>query len=160
MFSGREIVTAIERMQVTHVIWIPDSTLGVWERELESSSTLQLVRVCREGEAWPLAAGLYLGGMSPIVLMQCTGLFESGDALRNVVHDLKLPIFAVIGIRNWTDPTSTDSARRFAEPIVSAWGIDFRWVVRDTDLPQLEEWYAECRREAKPGLVLLAEGQG
>ena len=160
MFSGRQIVTAFENMQVTHVIWIPDTTLGAWESDLEASSALQLVRVCREGEAWPLAAGLYLGGMSPIVLMQCTGMFESGDALRNAVHDLKLPIFAIVGVRNWTNPTSTDSARRFAEPIARAWGVDFKWLAGESDLPLLETWYTECRKEERSGLVLLAEGRG
>jgi hypothetical protein len=31
--------------------------------------------------------------------MQTTGLFESGDALRNVLFDLSLPIYSLIGVR-------------------------------------------------------------
>src|SRR4051794_27424747 len=100
MFSGPEFVTALEELGVSHVVWVPDSTTGPWEAALGSSQQLTLVRICREGEAWPSAAGLYLGGKTPLVLMQCTGLFESGDALRNVLFDLKVPIFAVIGVRN------------------------------------------------------------
>ena len=63
MFSGEEIVATLESMQVSHVVWLPDSTLGTWESELEASQSLQLVRVCREGEAWPLAAGLLVGSV-------------------------------------------------------------------------------------------------
>jgi thiamine pyrophosphate-dependent acetolactate synthase large subunit-like protein len=78
-FSGPEIVSTLAELRVTHVIWLPDSALGPWERALESAAEFRLLRVCREGEAWPLAAGLYVGGASPIVMMQTTGLFESGD---------------------------------------------------------------------------------
>jgi sulfopyruvate decarboxylase TPP-binding subunit len=92
MFTGAEIVATLEELGITHVIWVPDSTTGPWETALESSRRLKLIRVCREGEAWPLAAGLHLGGASPLVIMQTTGMFESGDALRNVLFDLKLPI--------------------------------------------------------------------
>jgi sulfopyruvate decarboxylase TPP-binding subunit len=107
-----------------------------------------------------LAAGLHLGGMSPLILMQCTGLFESGDALRNVVHDLCIPIFAVVGVRNWTNPSSADSARRFSVPIADAWGISTKWFDVERELPLLEGWYAECRRDEKPGLALFGEGKG
>ena len=94
------------------------------------------------------------------IFMQCTGLFESGDAMRNVVHDLQLPIFAVVGVRNWTNPTSSDSARRFAEPIATAWGLSPRWIADDRDKPVLATHYADCQRLGQPGLVLLAEGRG
>lgn len=160
MFNGNEIAQAFERMMITHVIWLPDSTLGTWEHDLESSSQLQLIRVCREGEAWPLAAGLHLGGMSPIILMQCTGLFESGDALRNTCYDLRLPICAIIGVRNWRNPTSTDSARRFAEPIINAWQVSSKWLLNKSDLPHLESWYADCQRNELPGLAMIPEGKG
>src|SRR5262245_16380002 len=100
MFTGEEIVAALLQVGITHVVWVPDSTIGPWERALQSSPQIKLIRVCREGEAWPLAAGLHLGGKVPLVLMQCTGLFESGDALRNVLFDLKLPILSLVGVRN------------------------------------------------------------
>src|SRR5690348_5115113 len=115
MFTGPEFVAALLEIGITHVVWVPDSTIGPWEAALESSRELKLIRICREGEAWPLAAGLYLGGKVPLVLMQCTGLFESGDALRNVLLDLKLPILSIIGVRNALVPDSRDSAKLYAE---------------------------------------------
>ena len=83
MFSGDEVAELIAELGVTHVIWLPDSGLGPWETALENSSAFRLLRVAREGEAWGLAAGLHIGGKQPLVVMQTTGLFESGDALRN-----------------------------------------------------------------------------
>ena len=96
MFTGPEIVDELTAMSITHVVWVPDSVMGLWEPALESATTIRLIRVCREGEAWPLAAGLVIGGQFPLVLMQTTGLFESGDAMRNVIHDMRLPVFSLM----------------------------------------------------------------
>jgi sulfopyruvate decarboxylase TPP-binding subunit len=157
MFSGSEIVTEMTRLQISHVIWVPDSVLGRWETSLESSPDIQLIRVCREGEAWPLAAGLIVGGKAPLVLIQTTGLFESGDALRNVLFDLKLPVFALIGARNWLNPAAEDSARQFAEPILQAWTIEYVVIESNADKPKFSQHYQRCRTSCKPGAVLLAE---
>jgi sulfopyruvate decarboxylase TPP-binding subunit len=158
MFTGEKVVAALESLGVTHVVWLPDSVLGPWEPALERSS-IRLVRVCREGEAWVLAAGLHLGGQRPIVIIQCTGLFESGDALRNVLFDLGLPLFAVIGYRSSLVPNSADTARQFTEPILDTWGIEHRLLKSDDDLPTLIEHYQRSHDAQKPGAVLIAEGR-
>jgi sulfopyruvate decarboxylase TPP-binding subunit len=158
MFTGPEMVAMLEKLGITHVVWVPDSTIGPWEEALESSRQLKLIRVCREGEAWPLAAGLILGGQTPLVLMQTTGLFESGDALRNVLFDLNLPIFALIGVRNSLVADSRDSAKKFAEPILKAWGLDDVWIRSPADKPKLAEHFRACRSAGRPGVALLAEG--
>src|SRR6266542_3156269 len=101
MLDPGETIRQIEVAGFSHVVWVPDSALGPWESALASSSILKLIRPCREGEAVGIAAGLVIGGAKPLVVVQCTGLFEAGDALRNVVHDLKLPLFFVIGVRSW-----------------------------------------------------------
>lgn len=158
LFTGPEIAATLTKLDISHVVWVPDSETGLWEAALDSSPSLRLIRVCREGEAWPLAAGLHLGGQSPLVVMQTTGLFESGDALRNVLCDLKLPIYALIGVRNWLNADLSDSARAFTEPILRAWGLDCEWLLAPGDLPKLSEDYRRCRRAGVPGAALLAEG--
>jgi sulfopyruvate decarboxylase subunit alpha len=156
IFSGNEIVAELTRLGISHVVWIPDSDLGQWESAIESSA-IELVRVCREGEAWPLAAGLWVGGQHPIVAMQTTGLFESGDALRNVVHDLGMPVFAIIGARSWLTSGSQDSARIYGEPILRAWRIDYVLIESKADRLRLRSHYKGCQAARKPGIVLLGE---
>ncbi len=158
LFTGPEIAALLTDLGMTHVVWVPDTATGPWEAALESSPGLTLLRVCREGEAWPLAAGLYLGGKSPLVVMQTTGLFESGDALRNVLFDLKQPIYSLIGVRNWLNADSPDTARRFTEPILQAWGVDCVWLLGPEDKPKLAEHYYRCRAAGVAGMALLAEG--
>jgi sulfopyruvate decarboxylase TPP-binding subunit len=162
MFNGLEIVDVLRQMETTHVVALPDSTLGLWEDDLLAAGTPKLIRVCREGEAWAIAAGLYLAGARPIVMIQCTGLFESGDSLRNAIHDYKLPLFALIGYRSYLSQTMlpNDSARTYTEPIVRAWQIDYRLVDVPEKKPEIVEHYRRCRAAERPGFVLIAEGRG
>ena len=159
IFSGEEFTSTLNDLGITHVVWVPDSDFGRWETALEASS-LELVRVCREGEAWPLAAGLQLGGASPLILMQTTGLFESGDALRNTIFDLRLPLLAVVGARNWSVPDSTDSAKRFAQPVLEAWGVAYTIVESRAQQSRLAAHFRTCQAESQAGIAILAEGPG
>ena len=162
MFTGSEIVEILRQMQVSHVVALPDSTLGTWEDSIRASESSKLVRVCREGEAWAIAAGLYLGGGNPLVMIQCTGLFESGDSLRNAIHDYRLPLFAIIGYRSYLSQTMlpNDSARTFTEPIVRAWQIDYRLIDAPEKKPEILEHYRRCQAANRPGFALIAEGRG
>ena len=159
MFSGSQVAQELVEMGVTHVVWLPDSTLGQWEEALSSTAGLSLVRVCREGEAWAVAAGLHLGGARPLVMIQCTGLFESGDSLRNAVYDYGLPLFAVVGWRSALNPAATDSARTYTEPNLKSWGLTYRVIDAPGKFGELRSFYDECRRTSRPGVVLIAEGR-
>lgn len=160
ILPGEQVVAAIESLGVSHVVWLPDSALGPWQQALVASKQITLVRVCREGEAWTIAAGLHLGGQRPLVLMQNTGLFESGDALRNVLFDLRLPLFAMIGYRGYLVPNSPDTAKRLTEPILEAWGIPHVMIDSPAALPRLAEHYRACQSAGTPGVALVAEGKG
>ncbi|MDA1017199.1 MAG: hypothetical protein O3A00_22420 [Planctomycetota bacterium] len=160
MFTGSEIVLMLGDMGITHVVWIPDSTLGPWETALRDSD-IELIIVCREGEAWTVAAGLYVGGASPLVMIQCTGFFESGDALRNVLWDFKLPIYAFIGYRSYLSQSSLpgDTARRFTEPLLKAWELDYRLIERADQRNEVVQHYRDCRAADRAGIAVIAEGK-
>lgn len=157
-YPGEQVAAMLVELGVTHVVWLPDSAIGQWEQAFENASQFSLVRVCREGEAWAIAAGLHLGGMRPMVVIQNTGLFESGDAMRNVVFDLGLPLQAIVGYRSALVPNSSDSARHFTEPILKAWGLDYVTIRSPEELPRVVEHFRKCRTAAKPGVALVAEG--
>jgi sulfopyruvate decarboxylase subunit alpha len=162
MFTGSEILGVYRDMDVTHVVALPDSTIGPWESTIREAGSPKLVRVCREGEAWSIAAGLYLGGARPVVMIQCTGLFESGDALRNALFDYRLPLFALIGYRSYLSQTAipNDSARVYTEPILKAWGIDYRLIDVPGKKAEIVEHYHRCQSAGRPGCALIAEGKG
>ncbi len=160
MLDGSSIVDALKQCGVTHVIWIPDSELGTWDAALSASQDLALIRVCREGEAFTVAAGLHLGGKRPIVVIQCTGLFEAGDALRNVVHDMKLPLFFIVGVRSYylhQQGATADTCPIFTEPIMKAWQIPYVVLDRTNTAADLADAYRRAQAEQRAGAVLIAE---
>jgi sulfopyruvate decarboxylase subunit alpha len=160
MLDGPSVVAALKDCGVTHVVWIPDSELGTWEKALTGPGGLPLIRVCREGEAFAVAGGLYLGGARPIVLIQCTGLFEAGDALRNILHDLGLPLFFVVGVRSYylhQQGKTTDTCPVFTEPILRAWRIPFVLLDKNSTADDLARAYRQAQSEGRPGAALLAE---
>jgi sulfopyruvate decarboxylase subunit alpha len=160
MFDGPSVVAALKECGITHVVWIPDSLLGQWEQALTADPDLKLIRVCREGEAIAVAAGLLLGGKRPIVLLQCTGLFEAGDSLRNIVHDLRLPLFLIVGVRSLRahrQGGSIDTCPVFTEPILQAWKIPYVLLDERHRPADVCAAYFQAQSEHRAGAVLLEE---
>jgi sulfopyruvate decarboxylase TPP-binding subunit len=158
--NGPNVVRAFKECGVTHIVWLPDSELGTWESAILAEPSIQLVRVTREGEALAVAGGLTIGGKQPIVVIQCTGFFEAGDALRNMVHDLKLPIFVIVGLRSYYAAqrnATFDSCPRFAEPIMQAWQIPYRLLDQQSTVADLRTCYQESRRQLQAAAVFIAE---
>lgn len=160
MLNGASVLTALRQCGITDVVWIPDSQLGTWEPALAAAGEPRLLRVCREGEAIALGAGLLLGGRKPIVLIQCTGLFEAGDTLRNIVHDLKLPLFLLVGLRSHLahrQGKTADTCPQFSEPIMQLWKIPYVILDERSQPDELVVAYRQAQVEHRAGAVLLAE---
>jgi sulfopyruvate decarboxylase subunit alpha len=161
VFSGEQIAALLDELRVTHVVTVPDSTIGQWQPAIESLGRTAIVRVCREGEAWQVAAGLHLGGAVPVVMIQCTGLFESGDALRNALHDWKLPIFSFIGYRSYLnqDTLPGDTCLVFTEPVLDAWKVDYKLLTAAEQFSEIGAHFHATRGAGRPGAVVIAEGK-
>jgi sulfopyruvate decarboxylase TPP-binding subunit len=160
MLDGPAVVAALKECGVSHLVWIPDSEIGTWEPALRAEPAVPLIRVCREGEAIAVAAGLLLGGKRPVVAIQCTGFFEAGDAFRNVVHDLKLPLFLIVGIRSWyahQQQATFDTCPVFMEPILQAWRVPYSLLTRQHTAADLAAAYRQASSDNRPGVVLIAE---
>lgn len=158
--TGQQIADQLTALGITHVVTVPDSTIGPWQDAIEHSG-ISVVRVCREGEAWGVATGLYLGGASPLVIIQCTGFFESGDALRNAIHDWKLPLPAIIGYRSYLSQETLpgDTCLTFTEPVLEAWKLDYILVTGDMNAGEIRSHLERCREAGTAGVALIAEGK-
>ena len=161
MIDGPAVVVALETCGVTHAVWVPDSLLGMWEPALLQTNSIRLIRACREGEAIAIAGGLLLGGARPVVIIQCTGLFEAGDALRNLVHDLKLPLVLIVGVRSYLayqGGKTSDNCPAFTGPILDAWKIPQTLIDPNTQAAgDLIAAVRNLHRSAQAGAILIAE---
>ncbi len=160
MITGAGVADLLREMGISHVVTVPDGTIGRWEPDIEKVG-IRIVRVCREGEAWTVAGGLYIGGATPLVMIQCTGLFESGDAIRNTVHEWKLPLYAIVGYRSYLNQENLpgDTSLVFTEPVLAAWKLDVRFIKHADELSGMADHYRECQSAARPGVALIAEGR-
>ena len=99
--TARSVVDSLIGCGTTHVVWLPDTESGFLYETLRDEPRLRLVPVCREGEAVPVAAGLLVAGQKPVIIIQSTGLYESGDSLRGMAIDYRLPLLFLIGYRGY-----------------------------------------------------------
>ena len=150
------VVEELKKNNISHVVWLPDSETNFMYQLLTNEPTLSLVPVCREGETMAIAAGLWVGGKRPVVLIQNTGIFESGDSIRGLGLDVSQPLVMLVGYRGWSRHGITnDSAARFIEHILHAWGINYYLIETDDDADRISVAFQEAERTQKPVAVLV-----
>jgi sulfopyruvate decarboxylase subunit alpha len=154
--NPKSIITELNKNGVTHVVWLPDSETNFMYQQMMADTSLSLVPVCREGESMAIAAGLWIGGKKPVVLIQNTGMMESGDSIRGLALDINLPLVLIIGYRGWTrHGVVNDSAARYTEPLLHAWGINYYLVEADEDVERISIAFEEAEREQRPVACLM-----
>lgn len=154
--TARKVVDTLVERGFTHVVWLPDTESGFLYETLRDEARLRLVPICREGEAVPIAHGLYATGKKPVVIIQSTGLYESGDSLRGMAIDYRLPLLFLIGYRGYAGGRpSSDSAATFLEPILRAWGVPYYLIESDADLGVIETADREAQERSGPVAVLI-----
>ena len=95
------IVEQLKQQGVTHIVGLPDNGARILFEQIWADDDLTFVGVTREGEAFAVASGLYLGGVTPAVIIQNTGFFETGDAFRGTCYNMGLPIVMLMGYRGY-----------------------------------------------------------
>jgi sulfopyruvate decarboxylase subunit alpha len=109
-----------------HVVYVPDNPLSHVLRCLgEQFTDVRTTLATREEEAFGIAAGLYLGGVRPTVLLQSSGLGNSLNALTSLIIPYKLPMLIIISMRGdtgeWND--AQVPMGRAVRPICDALGL-------------------------------------
>jgi sulfopyruvate decarboxylase subunit alpha len=173
MASARLIIEQLSASGITHVVALPDNTSKALLEGLSAEQGIRVVSVTREGECWAVAAGLWMGGGSPAVLMQNTGFLESGDALRGTVMRMRIPLLCLLTYRGYATLARTtmragiptdgsalsrpdvDSCAIVFEPTLQAWGVPYDFLHEDTDVGKIRSTLEEARRREHPAALLI-----
>jgi hypothetical protein len=172
--QARLILDELRRRQVTHVVTLPDNASAALLALAAAETTPRVVWVAREGEAFALAAGLWVGGALPVLLIQNTGLLESGDALRGTAMRMRVPLVCLVTYRGYAtlralasqpgeipiegellSRPDVDSTAVLTEPTLRAWGVPFEFLHGDADLPRLAAAFDRAGRLEQPVAVLV-----
>jgi sulfopyruvate decarboxylase subunit alpha len=159
LLSSEKIVQALEHEGVTHVVGVPDNGSRALFERLWAHPHIEVILTSREGEAFGLASGLYLGGATPLVLIQNTGFFEAGDAFRGTAYNMGLPLVMLVGYRGYKtmEPGAprVDTAATFFEPTLNAWQIPYTAMHEDGDIEQIPAAFSKARETSLPTAVLI-----
>src|SRR5262252_984892 len=83
-----------------HVVYVPDNPLSHVLRVLrEDYREIETTLATREEEAFGIAAGLFVGGVKPTVMLQSSGLGNSINALTSLLIPFQIPVLIVISMR-------------------------------------------------------------
>lgn len=152
------VLDEMKKNGVSHVVWLPDSETNWLYMLMKAEPTITLVAVAREGLAFSAAAGIYIGGKTPIILIQNTGLMESGDSMRGWALDLNIPVVLMVGYRGWTRRGVTkDTAAVYTERFLNAFGINYYLVENDADAPRMSVAFEEARKTNRPVALLVGD---
>ena len=82
------------------VVYVPDNPLSHVLRVFEQQyPNVRLILATREEEAFGIAAGLYLGGHLPTVMLQSSGLGNSLNALTSLMIPYQIPALMIVSMR-------------------------------------------------------------
>jgi sulfopyruvate decarboxylase subunit alpha len=83
-----------------HVLYVPDNPLSHVVRTFERQYVdVRLVVATREEEAFGIAAGLYLAGARPTVMLQSSGLGNSLNAITSLMLPYQIPVLLIVSLR-------------------------------------------------------------
>ena len=165
---AQTLLDEIERLGVTHTVGIPDNSSAALFRLLAASQRIRHLTVTREGEAFAVASGIWLGGGTPLVVVQNTGLLESGDALRGTAVRMGVPLLCVVTYRGYQKMeqlgagasdvmtrADADSVAYVTEPTLHAWRIPFEYYHSDDDAAVLRSAAQRASEQSQPFALLL-----
>jgi sulfopyruvate decarboxylase TPP-binding subunit len=156
--SPETVLQHMKQNRVTDVVWLPDSETNWLYLLMQAEPSLRLVGVTREAHACSIAAGLHAGGRRPLILIQNTGMMESGDSIRGWLLGMNVPVVLMVGYRGWTrHGVNTDTAATYTERFLMAFGIDYYLVESDADAPRISIAFAEAERTQRPVVVLVGD---
>src|SRR3954470_21992593 len=156
--SPETVLAEMKKNGVTDIVWLPDSETNWLYLLMQAEPSVRLGGRSREGPACSIAAGLAAGGRKPMILIQNTGMMESGDSIRGWLLGLNIPVVLMVGYRGWTrHGVTTDTAATYTERFLMAFGLNYYLVESDADAERIGVAFAEAERTSRPVVVLVGD---
>ena len=88
---------------IRDVVYVPDNPLSHVLRVLaDRFPDVRTILATREEEAFGIAAGLYLGGRKPAVMLQSSGFGNSVNAVASLLLPYQIPALMIVSMRGDT----------------------------------------------------------
>lgn len=90
---------AIKDSDIDLILSLPCIMLKGLLQLIEEKNEIQHISITREEEGVGIAAGAYLGGKTPAILIQNSGLGNSVNAIKSLLQLFKIPIIFIMSHR-------------------------------------------------------------
>jgi sulfopyruvate decarboxylase subunit alpha len=157
---ARNICNGLAALGTGDVVYVPDNPLSNVLRALAAEHpNIRTTIATREEEAFGIAAGLYLGGVRPVVMLQSSGLGNSINGLASLNVAFDIPILMLITMRGgegeW-NPTQHPMGLA-VRPILESLGIPHVTIESDDHAEeQVRRAGHEAHATKRPTACLLA----
>ncbi len=94
-----KLYETIKNSGIDLILSLPCILLKGLLRLIEEKNEIQYIPITREEEGVGIAAGAYLGGKLPVILMQNSGLGNSINAIKSLLELYKIPVIFIMSHR-------------------------------------------------------------
>ncbi|QGZ57726.1 thiamine pyrophosphate-binding protein [Paraburkholderia acidiphila] len=161
--SASALWSALRDAGTSHVVTVPDFVQFALHDKLRNAGEgMQQIFACSEDQALTTATGLYIGGASPVLMMQNQGFYKCLNTLRATCIDASVPMVFLVGqfgreIENFGAPArrSRRSVVWMIEPLLEAIGVRYWNVDEDEHVKRCAEAFAHAKATEGPAVVLI-----
>ena len=157
---GRQFLGLLERHGYDFFTGVPCSLFEGVTRILDDEPRYGYVSAVREDAALGLAAGAYLGGRQPVVLMQNSGLGVSVNAIVSLHQIYDIPALLVV---SWRGQDGRDAPEhlimgRLTAPFLALLEIPFEIFDPAAIAAQIRSLTATLRETRRPVALVVSKG--
>lgn len=157
--AAEDMVQELDRVGLRTIVTVPDTHQRTLLAALAEDSRFRVVTAATEDEGVGICAGLWWGGVEPLLLIQHAGVFASVNTLRGIGLDMGIPLTMLVGLYG-RDPTvapedSTGSMNRMVLPLLERLGIAYELMEGPDDLPAIARMRSRAQSDGHPAAAVV-----
>lgn len=163
MIPYEQFVAALKDCGVDTILSLPCSSFSGILMAVENDHALDHIAVTSEAEAVGIAAGVWLAGRSPAILIQNSGFCDAINPICSLLHTFGIPIPFIVSVRGWSgikdEPQHDLIGRRFLNVLE---GLELSFTVLDKDCEsvkkQFNRFFGDVIFQGKTGIIAVPSG--
>ncbi|MFN8555963.1 MAG: thiamine pyrophosphate-binding protein [Dehalococcoidia bacterium] len=153
------LIDALRQCGCTTVVTVPDTHQRTLMSAIAAGDQFRMITCATEDEATTIAAGLWIGGDEPVLLIQHAGIYASVNTMRGVAMDGHIPLFYLVGLlQREPDRAPRDSNHsmvKYCEPLLDTFGVPHELIDGPDDVPRIPELFRLSRERRGPAAALI-----
>jgi sulfopyruvate decarboxylase subunit alpha len=134
-----QVLEGITEGGINFVAGLPDGWLNPIHQRIEDGGVIPYVCVPHEGLGVSICAGAWLGGKTPMLIMENSGLRTSAETIARICMFARIPILMLISYRGDVGETEYWAVQHgmLTEPLLKAFHIPYT-IIRSADRGELK----------------------